>query len=83
MQKRHCGDMGKRTRAKGGKNMPDRITELEYQLDEAKKAIKSYMQDNEKLYRENERLKQQLVEITAAALAVHKATVELNAAVNL
>lgn len=83
MRKRHCGDMGKRIKVKGGKNMPDRITELEYQLDEAKKAIKSYMQNNEKLYRENERLKKQIVEITAVAIAVHKATVELDAAVNL
>ena len=63
--------------------MENREAELEYQLDEAKKAIKSYMQDNEKLYRENKRLKQQLAEVSAAALAVHKATVELDAAVNL
>lgn len=42
--------------------MPGRITELELLLDAATEAIGKYMQDNEKLYRENERLKQQTAE---------------------
>lgn len=45
--------------------MPDRITELELLLDAATEAIGKYMQDNEKLYRENERLKKLLGQSSA------------------
>ena len=60
-----------------------REQELELLLDAATEAIKVYMLDNEKLDAENKKLKQQIAEISAAALAVHTAVVELDGAVNL